>query len=651
MQASPTLDLVDDYHRFVIAFFDVISTSAPHIYHSALPLSPKTSLVRKHYKSYAHPLAKVVHGLPVSWQPGIATKKHDSRTFLEAAWSPCGRVIAVAQSNPGAVGVLDPATLESLNTFSHFLAGSQWLCFSPDSGLLGLFNGHRGVASWDLQTGGPIDAMPSGPHASLAQYFSSTYSADGKMVAIAYLVNTTATAAISIYDLLFRTHTHTHHVLERHIVASIWTRGDCLRFATVKPGSITVWEAVFTSKDAPVPVESLPAPDNIDIDNLEEFLFLPALSRLAFTLREAVMVWDAQDSKLLLNFVGANQSESMSFSPNGRFFACGTTGQEVYLWKDGPNGYVLHQKVTSRSPGCIRPLLSPDGESIIVFGGSTLQLWRTADPIYSLPNTPTQPAGCTDFILERSPDGTLSAVARREESTVTVLDLRPGDPRLIIDTGMKILGLRVTESTVIVVDEGKVVTWNLPAKDCAPNTRMNIGDSTRTTVFDYPAMRRYPGPQSGPHASVSPDLNHVAFANCTVRTSQGLNIYDASTGKHLTGTTVQGYEPWFTSDGREVRCHNRADMMEQYAIVKDSESGLTRLMFLPPNQYMPRVVPWGPSNNYQVTRNGWVLSSGKRLLWLPHHWRSEGKFRTWDGRFLGLLHPELPEAVILELNE
>ena len=61
---------------------------------------------------------------------------------------------------------------------------------------------------------------------------------------------------------------------------------------------------------------------------------------------------------------------------------------------------------------------------------------------------------------------------------------------------------------------------------------------------------------------------------------------------------------------------------------------------------------WESPRSYNITDNGWVLSPrGKRLLWLPHHWRLGETYRTWGGRFLGSLHSELPEAVILELGD
>ena len=593
-----------------------------------------------------------MHGLPVSWESSIATKKHHGCTFAAAAWSPCGRLIAVAQSNSYSVEVRDPVTLERINTFNHPPDESRWVCFSPDSRSLELFSDNRELASWDLQTGGQIGSIPPGPLVHFTQYLSSTYSADGNMVAVAYLSKvTTIIAAVSTFHLPSRTHVHAHRVTAGYIVAPIWTHGERVRYVTVKPGSITIWELEFSPTHKPAEVESLPAPDNINGDRSEEFLFLPPLSRLAFTCGAEVLVWDARGSKLLLKFAGTKKPESLSFSPDGRFFACGTAGEEIYLWKDAPAGYVLHQKVMSRAPGFTRPLLSPDGESILVFGGSTLQLWRTADPINSRSGVSTQPTDWANFILEFSPDGTLAAVVRVEQDAVTVLDLESGDPRLTVNTGMNVLGVRITESAIVVIDEEKVVIWELPAKGRALNVRANINNSVRTTLFDYPAQRRYPLSGSNSDVSISPGLNYVAVARSAIGTSQGLHVYDATTGKHLGGIPAQGTRPWFTQDGREIWCYNRTGPMEQTVMVKDSESGITTPVFqAQPTAHPSGELPWGPPCNYEVTDDGWVLGSGKRLLWLPHRWRSGEQHRTWNGRFLGLMHRELPEAVILQLD-
>ena len=398
-------------------------------------------------------------------------------------------------------------------------------------------------------------------------------------------------------------------------------------------------------------VESLPAPD--DVNRSKESLFLPTLSRLAFTLQSAVMVWDAQDSKFLLNFLGADKPANMSFSLDGRFFACGTAGWEIYLWRESPVGYALHQRDISNICGFTSPLLSPSGESTTALNYSTIQLWRTEDPTTSpSPSSiPTQPAA--NFILEFSPDETSAAVVRLRETMATVLDLKSGDPRLVVDTGMTVLGLRVTGSAVVVVGEGKVVTWNLPVSgDWALDVNTDINDSVRIACFDYSAP---PCPPLVHYASVSPDVNRIAVTRCTVRLCEGLGIYDLSTGKCLAATTTQGFMPWFTPDGREVWCIEDVAFRRKttgWTITEDIESGLAKLERLGPTGDPSGGFPWRSPRGYKVTRNGWVVSaSGKRLLWLPHRWRSDEEYRVWGGRFLGLSHRELPEAVILELDE
>ena len=475
-----------------------------------------------------------------------------------AVWSPCSRFIAVACSNPGTVEVLDAVTHERLNTLNPLekvqLPGfpsetTLWLSFSPDSRSLSQFSyGNRGLTTWDLQTGGLISTIPSTLHVSGC--FSSTYSMDGKIVAVAHGDFFNTITSISTYNLLSGTHIYSHNISEGRIMASIWTHGERLRFVTVKSGSITIWEVGFTSMHTLTEVESLPTPDDIGCSG--RLLFLPTLSRLAFTLQEAILIWDARDSKLLLNSVGGNTPMRMSFSSDGRFFACGT-GQVILLWKESPAGYVLHQKLVSfidKDMGLFRMantghLLSPDGELTITSISRATRLWRITDPITSVSGIPIQPAKRNKFILGFSPGQSLAAAARLGDNVATVLDLKSGDPQLIIDTGMKIHGLKVTESTIVVVGDGKIITWNVPAGDCVFNARANIDDSVQTVMFNHLTSP----PTRLRSTSMSPDLNHVVIMRGD---REGLEMYGVSTGKHLGGIATCGHMPWFSPDGREV---------------------------------------------------------------------------------------------------
>ena len=433
-------------------------------------------------------------------------------------------------------------------------------------------------------------------------------------------------------------------------MASIWTHGACLRFATVKPGSIAIWQVGFTSIHTLAEVESLPAPDDI---GSEESLFLPTRFRLAFVLGEAVLVWDARGSKFLLNFVDGDRPMGLSFSSDGHFFACGTIGQDIHLWKESPTGYVLHRKLVSsidkeKAPlfilqEGIRPLLSPNGESITTSKYSETQLWRTTDPISSS-SVPIRPDKQVDFVWGFSPDKSLVETARLGDDVATITDLKSGDPRLVIETGVKICGLGVTGNTVIVVGYGKIITWRLPAGDHI-DARANIHDSVRTTMFN-PLV---PPPTRLHSASISPDFDCLVI---TREGGEGLDIYDISTGKHLVGTTVRNaYIPWFTQDGREV-WSARYSPLNGWNIIKDGKSGVIGLVPVRMNARPSGGFPWVSSHGHDITDDGWIYNSRDgRLMWVPHRWRKFWRYWMWNGQFLGLLDPGLPEPVIIDLDE
>jgi len=623
--------------RFVVTFFELISTSARHIYHSAIFLSPRTSIVRKLYKRYIHPLARVVRGLPISWGQNFATVKHSDGVCM-VTWSSCSRFIAVEMFK--STGVLDAVTLGRLHTFAHPWSADGQLSLSPDGRSLTRTNDKDSrPTTWDLQTGGQISATPLAPDTPSSSYLSSAYSMDGKIVALAYRDSRNNTI-ISTY-LVSGTHIYSHRVSEGHVIAPIWTHGEFLRFATVKPGSITIWEVGFTSERALAEIESLPGSD--DADSRYGHLFLPTLSRLAFILREAVLIWDARDSKFLLNFVGGGQLGGLSFSSDGRFFACGSNGQGVHLWKESPTGYVLHRKLILSGPaaGWTIPFLSPDGESIITSRGLETQLWRTTDPINSPSSVPPQPVNQIDFVLAFSPDKSFIATGRSGGNIATIVDLKSGDPRLIIDTGMKICGLGVTANTVVVVGEGKIITWNLPAGDCVLDARANIQDIIRTVVFDHPP----PPPERLHSASISPDFNYVVI---TRGRGEGLDIYDTSTGKRVVGTATRyASHPWFTRDGREVW-----DYSGGQKIIRGEGSDVIGLEPVGDGDGPSGGPLWESSHGHNVTDDGWILDSRKkRVMWLPHHWRFLVDCQIWDERFLALFDSGLPEPVIIELYE
>ena len=583
-------------------------------------------MVWTRYKQHALPLVRIAHGLSTSWEQNITATRFSS-AIDTAVWSLCSKFIAIARGNAKAtMEVLDGVTLWPLTVLDFPSGGmgeTKWLGFSPNSRLLTWFGENpRRFISWDLQTGTLVSAIPEDRQGIL---LSVTYSACGSMFGASFRNDNTFT--ISTYDVRSGTHICSHTV-EGQAIDEIWTYDERLRFATTESESIVTWEIGFTKADAPTEVQSLPVPG--DSHRPGNFLLHPVLSRLAFTAGGRVKVWGARNSQFLLDSLDVKSPRQMTFSQDGNFFACGTSDPEFYLWRETPSGYVLHRKLMLNI-GTSRPVLSPNGESIITFGDSILQLYRTTDPTTS---TQASQRSGKYFTVAFSPDESLAAVTRVGDETVTILDLKSDTPRRTIDMGMKIYGLKVGGDSVVVVGEGKIVTCDLPT-----------GNSVRTVAFDHPP---FPSLSLRSTTLVSPDLQYVAIVEGSC-----LNLYDVPTGRRLTSDPIgPDPNPWFTVGGRQIWCVTDSGEAELWKIVRDSESNGTTLERLDPTAHQPDGFPWRPSRGYSVKDDRWILSpSGKRLLWLPPHWRSDGWNRMWDGRFLALLDRELPEPVILELEK
>jgi hypothetical protein len=222
---------------------------------------------------------------------------------------------------------------------------------------------------------------------------------------------------------------------------------------------------------------------------------------------------------------------------------------------------------------------------------------------------------------------------------------------MTIDTDMKIECLGVSGSTIVVADQKNIVTWNL----VTGNTRVNLTDSVQIRPFD----RSPPSCVKSKFTFMllSPNLSHIATLGwIKIPWDMGLEIYKVSTGRCLAGIkTGVALQPHFTQDGFGVwgiGSEHSYSAVKGWEIIEDSESGITELQPLGANVCPPAVFPWQSSLGYQVTDDGWILSPTQRqLLWLPHHWRTDENYWRWGGRFLGLLHGDLPEVIILEFMD
>ena len=493
---------------------------------------------------------------------------------------------------------------------------SKALIFSPDSRVLTYSSGECTdppnrelfVISWDPQTGGVASIIRwQSPALSDTGTPSVTYSANGKIVGVYYCSDSSNDSDVFTFDVASGALIQSYSINDTAPLSNLfWTHGESLRFATVDTVTITIWEVGFASGAARTEVETLPTPDGFDHEH-KNVQLLPAPFRLALIRQGGrVQVWNARNSRYLLDCADANFSSRMSFSSDGRFFACSAAESDIYLWKESPAGYILHGILTSSTKYSI-PLLARNGESIIAFRGCAVRLWRTKDcPTPSSSILTRAPQRTEDFILEFPPDGTSAVVARNRGNTVTVLDLRPGVPQLAIDTSITVYGLGVIGSTVVVIGDRKVIAWNLPAGDCVPDACMGLEVSSWTKSFSDPL------PQYTTSTSVSPDFRYVALIATT-----HLYIYDASTGECLGVESTGGYTPRFSPHGRDLWCAYCSGGSVAWR-VGGGEKVLEPLENTIDIEHPPEGYHWISPRGYRVTNDWWILGpDGKRLLLLP----------------------------------
>ena len=505
------------------------------------------------------------------------------------------------------------------------------------------------VITWDLQTDGVVSAIKQRcptPDASIAP--SITYSMNGEMVGV--LRPGPAAPVISIYDVVSGVYMYD---INRGLYGGIpppnhldfnnvWTHGESIRFAITHPAPITIREAKFTPRVASTQVDTLSVPADAHDrpwSRIEIAQISPASYRLALFYPGAVntvLVWDTRDSKLLLRHTDVGSPFRATFSSDGRFFACSSEGSEVYLWKEDSTGYRVYGKLASGIQKPI-PLLSPDGESIITFGGAMVRSWHTIHLLH-VPSS-TAPQHTEGFALDFLSDRPAVAIARRNDNVVVILDLNSGVPRLTIDTGMMVYGLRVIGNLIAVIGNGKVVTWNTLGRSSLCGTKMTPKHSTQTITFHHE-----PRIEKAAFASVSPDFRRVAILGKGF--GEDVLIFDIPTGRHWISAHPKADALWFSPGDEGLWC---AQLGEGYRGKCWKLNGYDG--FQPCAGKAPQGCPWTPPHGYKVRYDEWILSpDGKQLLMLPPPWQSCAVRRVWNGQFLALLHSTLPEPVILDLE-
>ena len=382
-------DTAVDFLHFVTEFFDIIRQSGPHIYHSALLLTPQSSVVRKLYSDQIRsPVLKIVNGIPASWDSCTASAGAERRV-LHAVWSPCGRFIAA--SFQGVIQIHDSNTLERLSVFNPPLQRDlpffEFLAFSPDGRLLAsvrsvsfwlviflvsastLTFAPRGkdgyISVWDVQTGVAIINIHSN------QSGKPVFSGNCRTFTLLGDNGTFGT-----YDAVNGT-----YFCKGELPASTgflpgahWAYEESFRFSTSSESdgklTVNIQELRPTSPPPFHVVQSFTVPPHDGQISFSHVSF-----HASFTTTTGVVILNLRDSRTLLQAGATNSSYTPPghFSPDGCFFACKTQEGEICIWKNSSANYVPWNTLRPRLPfeGFS---FSPTTSTILAWGLDGVQL-------------------------------------------------------------------------------------------------------------------------------------------------------------------------------------------------------------------------------------------------------------------------------------
>jgi len=170
---------VTDADRFVTAFQQPMSESAPHIYLSALPFSPMESKVSKVYSKQFTNTLSVIYGRETTWASLIHVMEDHTGWVRSVAFSPDGKRV-VSGSKDKTIRIWDAQTGHPVLEPLEGHTGWVWsVAFSPDGKRVVSGSSDNTICIWDAQTGHPV-LEPLEGHTD--PVLSVAFSPDGKRV-------------------------------------------------------------------------------------------------------------------------------------------------------------------------------------------------------------------------------------------------------------------------------------------------------------------------------------------------------------------------------------------------------------------------------------------------------------------------------------
>ena len=444
---SQLLDTARDCFYFTTKFFEPISISATHIYHSALELCPISSIVRQLYYDRYHGvtrLPRVVIGTPHLWDTAISISgKHGYRS---CTWSPCGQFIAARIGQM--VEIRNHLTFELLTVLKpskYIPQAASPLAYSPNGRSIACgFSG--GIVIWDVQTGGAAKEINCG-----CDIVSLVWSLDGRTVAVT-LGGRTFTTGVKTYDVFSGTQLFTKR-FKSTVNVYLWACEKSFLFVVTRNPHGPKFE-VSISEIGPTLIEiesqfTIVCEEDRSWSPLE--LTFSSSTHHISLLNNPLTIYNIHTSDRLLEERGTYTS--IQFSRDGSLFAA-MERESLCVWKCTSDRYTLVGKSLLMHEALISSLqFSPTSSSLLSQYDGILQVRRLGDLLIASAPHPQLSA------ISRSGNSIATVVALT--STVSIIDLHSRVPSQIIDTGFPVTKLAITGNVLVVMGWSGAAGWLL----------------------------------------------------------------------------------------------------------------------------------------------------------------------------------------------
>lgn len=405
------VNLAEDVLRFLIAFARPISTSAPHIYLSALPFTPPESSLRRNASKFFPKLMRVSEGQMLRWPTSVGVLKGHSNSVEALAYSPDGNNI-VSGGLDWTIRIWDTATGASVSEPLKGHTGPVTsVVYSPDGRQIVSGSWDHTIRIWDATTGAPV-GEPLKEHADTVS--SVAYSSNGRSIASGDMAGT-----IRIWNA--KTGMPMGEPLKGHtdsVTRVAYSPDDRHIASSSQDYTIRIWEAeTGASVGEPLKghtlwVTSLAySPDGRNIVSSSYDL--------------TVRIWDAEKGKVIGKPLKGHTQivTSVAYSPDGRSIVSGSYDHTMRIW-DAVTGMPVGEPLKGHSLGVTSVAYSPDSRTIVSSScDHTVRIWD-ASKGDAIGKPPKEHSGRITSVA-CSPDG-LNIASGSLDLTIRIWDLKTG---------------------------------------------------------------------------------------------------------------------------------------------------------------------------------------------------------------------------------